>query len=250
MRRLLAFLLAGVFAFSVPAFGCGLEERLEEGSLLGAGAMLLESPYKGVDDDIYPVPVLIFESKRFFVDKTVAGYYFNDRANTVRWAVIGSVRMQGYEADDSSDLDGMQDRDAALDAGFRLIWKDEIIEMILEAVTDLSGVHEGQELRLSVCKEFFDGFLTPKAGIKWQSSELADYYYGVRPNEARAGRAEYSAGGDLEYTAGITIGLPLGEKWAIFGDNECALMGVEAEDSPIVGEDSRMRYVAGVVYRF
>jgi len=235
--------------FIVPAIGWG-SELIDPGSVLGAGAMLLESPYKGVDEDIYPVPVLIFESKRFFVDKTVAGYYFNDRSNAVRWAVIGSLRLQGYKARDSGDLDGMQDRDRAFDGGLRISWKSEIIDIILEGVTDVSGTHDGQELRLDVYKELFDGFLTPKAGIKWQSADLADYYYGVRPNEVKAGRAEYAADADLEYMVGITIGLPLGEKWALFGDIQCSFLGHEGRDSPVVGDDTLMRYVAGVVYRF
>jgi len=132
----------------------------------------------------------------------------------------------------------------------RISWKNEITAMILEAVTDVSGTHEGQELRLTVEKELFQGFLTPKAGIKWQSADLADYYYGVRSNEVKAGRAEYAAHDDLEYMAGITIGLPLGEKWALFGDIQCTFLGDEGKDSPITGDDALMRYVMGAVYRF
>jgi MipA family protein len=249
MRRFFVYLLAGMCVFAVPAAGFA-SELIEDGSLMGAGVMILESPYKGVDDGVYPVPVLIFETRRFFVDKTAAGYYFNDKSDPVRWAVIGSLRMQGYEARDSSDLDGMQDRDMSFDGGLRVSWENKIIYMILEGVTDLSGTHEGQELRITVEKTLFKGFLTPKAGIKWQSDDLADYYYGVKPNEARAGRPEYTADADLEYMAGITIGLPLGEKWAVFGDIQCTFLGNEGKDSPIVGDDALMRYVIGAVYRF
>jgi MipA family protein len=249
MKRLFVYVLVSVVVFTVAGIGWA-SELIDKGSLMGAGAMMIESPYKGVDDEIYPVPVLIFESKQFFIDKTVAGYYFNDKSSPVRWAVIGSLRLQGYEADDSSDLDGMQDRDRAFDGGLRISWKNDIINMILEAVTDLSGTHEGQELRLTIDKELFQGFLTPKAGVKWQSDDLTDYYYGVKPNEVRAGRAEYSADEDLEYMLGVTIGVPLGEKWALFGDIQCSFLGNEAENSPVVDKDALMRYVLGAVYRF
>jgi outer membrane protein len=235
--------------FFMPAIGWA-GDLIEEGSLMGAGAMMIESPYRGVDNAVYPVPVLVFESKQFFVDKTVLGYYFNDKSNPVRWGVIGSLRLQGYEADDSSDLNGMQDRDMAFDGGLRISWKNEIINTILEGVTDVSGTHEGQELRLTIDKELFEGFLTPKAGIKWQSNDLVDYYYGVKANEVKVGRVEYSADDDLEYMVGVTIGVPLGEKWALFGDIQCSFLGNEAKDSPIVGDDALMRYVMGVVYRF
>lgn len=238
-----------MLVFAVPAIGWA-NELLDNGSLAGLGVLIGESPYRGVDDQVYPVPVLILEARQFFADKTVFGYYFNDKTDPVRWAVIGSVRLQGYEARDSSDLNGMQDRDWALDGGLRISWKNAIADMILEAVTDVSGTHEGQELRVSVAKELFEGFLSPKAGIKWQSDDLADYYYGIKPNEATAKRGEYTAGDELEYMAGITIGIPLGEKWVLFGDIECTFLGDEVENSPIVGDDALMRYVAGAVYRF
>ncbi|MFA5100795.1 MAG: hypothetical protein WC547_07935, partial [Candidatus Omnitrophota bacterium] len=60
MRKFIVCVLVSLFFLSVPAYGWNLEDHLDDGSLLGAGAMLLESPYKGVDEDIYPVPVLIF----------------------------------------------------------------------------------------------------------------------------------------------------------------------------------------------
>ncbi|MFA6217850.1 MAG: MipA/OmpV family protein [Candidatus Omnitrophota bacterium] len=249
MRRSFVFVLMSMAVFFMPAIGWA-GDLIEEGSLMGAGAMMIESPYRGVDNAVYPVPVLVFESKQFFVDKTVLGYYFNDKSNPVRWGVIGSLRLQGYEADDSSDLNGMQDRDMAFDGGLRISWKNEIINTILEGVTDVSGTHEGQELRLTIDKELFEGFLTPKAGIKWQSNDLVDYYYGVKANEVKVGRVEYSADDDLEYMVGVTIGVPLGEKWALFGDIQCSFLGNEAKDSPIVGDDALMRYVMGVVYRF
>lgn len=260
MRRSFVCVLVSMFALAVPAIGWGmelindiahsLEENLDDGSVLGLGAMIVESPYKGVDDDVYPVPVLVFESKQFFVDSTVFGYYFNDNSNPVRWAVIGSLRFQGYEADDSSDLNGMEDRDWAFDAGLRLSWKNELFDMNLEGVTDLSGTHQGQELRMVVSKELFGGFLTPKAGVKWQSEDLVGYYYGVNSNEVRAGRSQYSPDADIGYMAGLTIGIPLGEELVLIGDIECSFLGDEVQDSPIVGEDVIMRYVIGVVYRF
>jgi len=249
MRILALFLMLCVGAVCIPAVGWA-GELIDPGSYMGAGAMSMESPYKGVDDSVYAVPVLIFESKRFFIDSSTFGYYFNDNTEPVRWAVIGSLRSQGYEADDSSDLAGMQDRDWAFDAGVRLSWKNRIIDMCLEAVADISGAYEGQEVRFGVSKRLFDGFLTPKAAVKWQSDDLVDYYYGVRPNEARAGRPEYSADTCLEYVAGITMGVPLGDAWALFGDIECTFLGHEAKDSPIAADDALMRYVAGAVYRF
>lgn len=248
MKKFLVCSLACLSAVLPPA--CRANELIDPGSYLGAGAMAIESPYKGVDDDVYPVPVLILESNRFFVDSTIFGFYLSESTEPLRWAVIGSLRSQGYEGDDSADLNGMEDRDWAFDSGVRMSWKNKIVDLAVEAVADVSGTYEGQELRLGVSKRLFEGFLIPKASVRWQSRDLTDYYYGVRQNEARAGRPAYTGHSGLEYMAGITAGLPLGGKWALFADAECTFLGDEAADSPITGDDSLMRYVAGVVYRF
>ena len=250
MRKTFAAVLVSMAALSAPAAAWDLTGQMEEGSVLGAGAMMIESPYRGVDDTTYPVPVLIFEAKRFFVDKTVAGYYCNGPAEPLRWGVIGSLRLQGYEAGDSADLGGMRDRDMAFDAGLRILFKSKIVDTTLEAVTDVSGAHTGQEIRLGFSRVLFDGFLGLTAEVKWQSADLVRYYYGVDPGEARPGRGAYDPGDDLEYTAGATIGVPLGDRWAAFGDIQCVFLGDESADSPIAGDDAIMRYVVGAVYRF
>lgn len=250
MRKLCVCMLAVISAYILPVAVWSMDLDIDAGSVAGAGVMIIENPYKGADDDVYPVPVLCLESRQFFIDSTVMGYYFNVNTDPVRWAVIGSLRSQGYEAGDSSDLSGMQDRDWAFDSGLRLSWKNKIMDMVLEGVTDVTSVHEGQEFRLIVSRKLLEGFLTPKAAVRWQSGKLVDYYYGVRPQEVRAGRAVHKAHADMEYMLGVTMGLPLGEKWALFGDVECTFLGDEARDSPIVGDDTLMRYAAGVVYRF
>lgn len=249
MKRSLLCALAVLAVSALPSTGraAGL---FEEGSLLGAGVMLSESPYKGVDDEVSFVPVMILEEKRFFVEGTSFGYYFNDSSSPLRWALLGSLRLQGYDADDGSDLDGMRDRDRAFDGGLKVSWKNSVADLSLAAVADLSGTHEGQEVRLSASREFFKGGIKPRVGVSWQSEDLAGYYYGVNADEARPGRTAYAPGDDIEYSAGVRVGVPLGKRWALFADVGCTFLGGEAKDSPIVADDKLMRYMAGAAYRF
>jgi len=228
----------------------GLERDLEAGSVAGMGVMSMQQPYEGKDDEVYAVPLIVAEYKQFFIDADIFGYYFQPKEEPLRVALIASPRFQGYEDDDASLLNGMEDRDWAFDGGLRLSWPSELFDVNLEAVADLSGRHKGQELRAIFSKTLLEGFLTPKVGIKWQSQDLLDYYYGVKSSEATAGRPEYEPDSGLQYFAGLTLAVPLAEKWALVGDIQSYFLADEVKDSPIVNEDTLMRYVAGVVYRF
>ena len=249
-----------VTAWQTPAFSWNvyedlldkIDEKVDDGSVLGGGVLVTQSPYEGIDDSIYAVPIISMETKQFFIDVMTFGYYFNSKEDPVRVGIIGAPRFQGYEdgQGESDLLNGMEDRDWAFDGGLRMKWENDLVDVHMDAVTDLSGKHEGQELRLGLSKQLFDGFLTPRATVGWKSEQLVDYYYGVRPGEARAGRAEYEPDAAMEYTAGLTIGVPLGDVWALVGDVQCNFLTDEITDSPIVDEDTLMSYTLGAVYRF
>lgn len=228
-----------------------LQEEVENGSVVGAGGMYVQSPLRDVDDEIYPVPLIVAEYNKFFIDGGVFGYYFQPKNDKLRFAIIGSPRIfQAFEADDSDYLAGMEERDWAFDAGVRVKWLTDDVNVNVEAVGDVSGTHEGGELRLMLSKPFLEGLLVPRGGVQWQSGSLNDYYYGVRESEVTGNRAAYEAESDLEYVVGLTINVPIGEKWAVVGDVQANLLGSNVQDSPIVEKDSPMRFILGSVYRF
>jgi outer membrane protein len=227
-----------------------LETELEKGSIAGAGVMYAQSPYEDMDDTLYFAPVLVMEYKQFFIDATVLGYYLNPREDDFRVGLILSPRFQGYDSDDATALNGMEDREWAVDGGMRATWKTEMVNISAQAVADISGTHKGGEISVTFSKRFLDGLLMPRAGISWQSGDLNDYYYGVKASEATANRPEYEADSDIEYIIGLTTSVPVGEKWAVVGDMQCNFLGSNVQDSPIVNNETPMRYILGAVYRF
>ena len=227
-----------------------LDKNLEDGSMIGLGVSYPERPYKGMDNDAVVMPLVIAEYKQFFMNAVVMGYYFNKPTEALRFGIIGAPYFGGYHSSDSSDLAGMEDRDMGFDSGVRMNWKNSFFNLNVDALTDISGTSEGQQVNVGVSKVFFHGFLKPKAGIIWQSAESVDYYYGVKAGEATGARSEYSPHSELEYFLGLRMGIPLGEKWAIVSDVQANFLGSEVKDSPIVDESALMRYTLGMVYRF
>ena len=218
--------------------------------VLGLGVLISTPPYEGVDENVFPVPIAVLTYKNFFVDGTAFGYHLINQEG-FQFSVLGQPRLMGYDSDDSTKLNGMEDRDPTLDGGLGLGWLNEWFELDITAVTDLGGTHEGQEISAVFSKELFEGFLTPRVGVKWQSEGLVDYYYGVRAAEVAAGRPEYEPDSAVNFIVGLSVGVPIGgDKWAFVFDFEYEGLNSEISDSPIVDEDGIFSYVAGVVYRF
>ena len=235
-------------AYAVPD-AQEVSENENKPAKIGIGILYSNSPYIGVDDEVFPVPLIIAEYKNFYIDGRTFGYILKENRN-ISFSIVGKPRFMGYEASDSSVLRGMQDRDWTLDAGLRLVIKNDLFVIDIAGINDILSVHEGFEGCILVSKEFFKGFLTPRAGIKWQSSKLIDYYYGIENSEVRPGRPYYEGNSALNFVAGLTIAIPIGSSWAFVSDFEYENTDSEIGNSPIVDTDKVFTYVAGVVYRF
>ena len=220
-----------------------------KGWVIGLGASYSTGAYIGADDDVYPVPLIVGQYKKFYIDGKFFGVILNDDEN-LKVSIVGFPRFMGYDDKDSTQLNGMDDRDASLDGGLRLAWDNEYFSLHITGLSDLLNNHQGQEVRLALSKKLLKGFLTPRVGVKWQGKDLVDYYYGVLGNEARATRPGYEGSDTVNYTAGVRMAIPLGDEWAFVFDFEYENFGSEISDSPIVDTDKDVTYVIGAVYRF
>lgn len=221
-----------------------------ESVILGAGAYYATSPYVDIDEDVSPFPIIIAEYERFYIDGRKVGLLLADDGESLKFSAILAARLQGYDADDSPFLAGMNNRYASVDGGLRLEWENDLCLLNLSFETDLFNNHQGQELTAVISREFFGGFLTPRLGLSWQSEDLIDYYYGVSESEATTARRFYSGESTVNYLMGLRIGYPLGDNWAVIGDVGCALYGDEIQESPIVDADAQFTWLLGAVYRF
>jgi len=218
---------------------------------VGAGALIATKPYTDVDEEVSAVPIIVGRYKHFYVDGTSLGYILHEGGESgLEFSMVGKPRFMGYDSDDGAGLTGMEDREWSLDGGLRMVWAHDLFEVSLTGLADLLGHHEGQEVSAVISKKFFEGSLTPRIGVKWQSADMIDYYYGVRSNEVRSGRASYLGDDTVNWVAGVTIAVPMGEAWAFTVDFEYEGLGDEIEDSPIVNDHEVLTHVVGIVYRF
>ena len=209
-----------------------------QGWFWGFGAGYTESIYEGKGNEFIPIPAIgyIGESLEFY--GPFGSYKFvNDGPFSARARL--AVRFDGYEAEDSASLSGMDDRDRTIDGGLVFGYQPkDVARFELSYMHDVLSKHKGSETSFQISRQFNRGpfFFVPEVSVHYLSANLIDYYYGVKESEATANRAAYSAKSGLSYRADLNFSTPI-----LFGGFTRIDLGYiwyanEISDSPIVDE--------------
>jgi len=216
---------------------------------LGGGVVVKSKPYAEVDAKVYPVPLFAYEGERLYVWGVRGGY----RLFSQRGVSIGPIlqpRFDGYDSDDSPVLAGMRDRKWSAEGGVGVQALTRVGLFGLSVVTDLLGRHRGQELDFSYTILFpLAGFdIIPTAGVRYKSEDLIDYYYGVRPEEARPGRPAYAGEAATDPYLRLALRRKLSDRWSLLGAVQYEWLSDKIADSPIVDKDYEVSFLAGILY--
>lgn len=117
---------------------------------------------------------------------------------------------------------------------------------------DISKVHDGQELRLAITRQFQSGKHTTAltAGAHWQSAEVTDYYFGIRPSEVNFTSDAYKADAGLSSMLRADWNYALSSRWTLRATGSYKWLASEIRHSPIVTSDHVTTVFIGGVYHF
>jgi len=91
-------------------------------------------------------------------------------------------------------------------------------------------------------------FFTPGLGLRWQDSNLVNYYYGVSPAEVAPGRPAYSPGSSTNPYVSFGISTDISEHWQFRGNIQYLRFGGAIHDSPIVDRSGSATIFIGFLY--
>ncbi|MDP8212714.1 MAG: MipA/OmpV family protein [Candidatus Zapsychrus exili] len=232
------------------------QEQERPANYSGVGYLMTDSPYKGVGKESVPIPILYWHSEggKSYVEGNKGGYQLIEYDN-LKLDFIFVPRLMGYDDEDSTDLEGMQERKMSLDGGVGFSWdlvEHDGVSVDINFLTDLLGEHKGKEIELKILKKFKHDYFTftPSAGVKWQSQDLVNYYYGVRSNEVAAGRSEYEPDASLNCFASINFNMGISQEWVIATYFNIERLSNEIYDSPIVDDNYVVSSMVGLVRKF
>ncbi len=254
-------LVAAAISCALPAMAQpGADASSPSSWALGVGAITFDKAYAGIDREYLPLPFIHYENRWVSIAGPQVGFKLLslDLAPSQSLSVdlVARYDGSGYDDDDIGDtpiLAGMRERKSGAWAGARIEWKSRWADVRAEALGDASGNSKGKRFNLGVERTWQLGermTITPRVSASWQDDKYVDYYYGVRADEARAGRAAYRGESGVNAEVGLRGVYAFDRRHSILVDLEVSRLADEIKDSPLVDRSTENRVLVGYLYRF
>ncbi len=209
------------------------------------------SAYEGAGYGFHTEPLYLYEGERFYLHPTRAGMkVYNDSAH--RFDLYFNFRLDGFPDEIPSSLAGMQRRESTTDFGVSYAYRAPWGTLKAEFMHDVHNVTKGHEARLGYSYNWTSGrwHLQPSATVSLRSSELNNYYYGVRPGEATAIRPAYMPGAGTDVWLGLIGHYEFSGGWRLLGGVGLNWLDSNVRGSPIVQDGMRPTVFLGAAYDF
>lgn len=219
---------------------------------IGGGLIASPRPYVGAKSRVFPIPSIELEYKRWFF-QGIRGGYGIVRSGRFTANLYAQARFSGLELDSSPFLQGMEERNKSMDAGFELVYRGRPLGFRVNYLADALGRSNGQEatvLATSGVPLGRLGIILVGIGPRWLSQNHVDYYYGVRANEIALSRPAYSGKATWNFDINITSIINLSSKWRVLAIVNREGFGSGIKDSPIVDKNSSYTLVTSLSYKF
>jgi outer membrane protein len=256
ISTLLHLLLAPSVALAAEPAATAADAPSRSSWGLGVAASSTQKAYAGIDRDNTAIPLVLFENR--WVRVLGPGLEVKlpsidiSASQKVDFRLLARYDPNGYEPDDAPILAGMEERKGGVWVGGKVAWRNEIADLSADAVTDASGYSNGQRVTLGVERTIRLGqqvLLAPRASASWLNGKYVDYYYGVRDNEAAAGRPAYLGESAINAELGARATYLFDRSHSIFLDAGVTRLGSEIKDSPLVDRSTVNRVSLGYLYR-
>jgi MipA family protein len=255
-RILLAAVATSAAAQALPADAEAGEEKSYSWGL-GVAGMVMQNSYTDIDRDYMPIPVIYFENRWV----QLVGSTLEFKLPGISWseenALSFGARVEydgsGYKQGEAPILHGMAERKSGILAGAAATWDSSMLSVSAEAMFDASSNSKGRRFSLGIERTFFFGehvMITPSVAVIQLDRKYANYYYGVLPGEARAGRAAYEPGSALNASLGVRTDYMWGENHTLVLQVEYTALGNKIKVSPLTDRSGESMLFLGYLYRF
>lgn len=218
---------------------------------VGIGVAMERKPYRDFDNKTQAMPMLTYENKWVSVALPGADLKLTS-AGPVSLRLRARYAGDGYDADDSPYLAGMDKRKGSLWLGGAAIWRNDIANLSAELLADGSGNSKGTRFKVQVDRRFSYGAFgfTPRLAAHWVDRKYVDYYYGVKDSEVRDARPAYAGKATTNLEMGLRVDYTVAPRQTVFLDVSATRFGSGIKDSPLVSRSNQSGVRLGYVYRF
>lgn len=209
--------------------------------------------YEDAGNEYYFLPLVIAEYDRFYLRGVSGGYRFYQDDGGQSLALEIRRTFDGYSSDDSDALTGMDDRDAAWEAG--LAYEISIAggQAKAKLMQDISDTHNGFSARFEYERPYWTNdahMLSWYAGSEYWNRNKTDYYYGVTADEATDTRSDYTADENHSFYLGSNLVKRLDDNTRLLASAEYLRADDTVNDSPLTTRQDQWSAYVGVFYEF
>lgn len=263
MNKRIALALAAVlFASSTYAvdFGCGVYtcpppvKEFDNSISVGPVVSYVQSPYKSHDGSLMVAPLLLHDSKWFYLRGSAGGIHlFNNGTHKISAGV--SYFGLKFDPDDTDDsrLRRLDKRRSTMmgDISYTAITPIGLAKIRFSR--DLLGHSDGY-----LADAYFgvpwitDRFtIMPSAGVIWSSRKQADYYYGISRSEAsRSNLREHTAKANFSPYLKLEAQYNFTARVSAVAGADAQFLTGKVKDSPMVGRSTVFGGFLGCVFKF
>jgi outer membrane protein len=220
--------------------GFGLSWRLER------------SPYRGSDRRYDFLPLVVYDSRYFYVHPYRGG--LRVERDAWRAELFVQRRFEGFASDDvPTSMAGMARRQFGTDIGVGGSLRLGPGTGYAELLHDAGNASEGSEIVLGYRYErWWQGRLRlrPYARLSWRDEKLNNYYYGVRPEEATPERPAYTAGAGINGELGLQAVYRLTAQYQLLAGFAVSRASSEVRGSPVVDGSTVPSAMLGLMWTF
>lgn len=144
-------------------------------------------------------------------------------------------------------------RRAAGLAGLEYLYSGSWVNLHLQALTDFTSVHQGQELRLAMIFpwQHQNHRWAATVGANYQSYEVLDYYYGLTESEVAHPQFAYQVDrGGWSQMLRLDWQMALSRRWSLRAMAQYKHLNSDVRRSPMVSESGVGSVFVGGVYHF
>ena len=197
------------------------------------------------------MPYAFFDYQRFFVRIDEVGIK-TFKMGYGYFEVVGKINLDSYKV--KSPINGNSiNRSDPIPLGLGTFQETPIGGFFVNAYHDF-GKSKGalyEFLYFAEIETYKKVVVYPQIGLERQSSQYANYYYGINPGESSlTGYNAYSTPATNNVLAGLLVEIPVVDNWYVNIYGKRKWMGGGINNSPVMGRSFQDNIFAALAYRF
>lgn len=164
--------------------------------------------------------------------------------------LVGRVQTMGQGVSGNDQLNGIEDRNWALEIGPLIGFRRWPVHIQLRSYWELPNRHSGStsELDFSWPRQFGRGFVVPAVRLLHMSPGYSNYYFGVSEQEATVTRPSYRPGAATNVEVEVVMGYELTPRWLLKASIGLEHLDSAITTSPIIERDRLWSGSVGLAY--